>query len=126
MPYVYSTMTAGVDYCDYKQSTKDLNSLIRKVSVHGGTNVANRALYTPLGVATKITDEEAAFLEKHPTFIQHKKAGFVKIEAKKHDAEKVAGSMESRDESAPLVPGDFDGSKKGAKPQDIGKKSKSE
>lgn len=116
MPYVYSTMSNSVDYTEYRHE-KDLNIPVRTVTVQGGANVPNKALVTPLGVATRISDEDLEFLKKHPVFIQHEKAGFIMVKEKRFNPEVVAADMKGRDRSAPYVPQDYINAK-GPKPME--------
>jgi len=112
MPYVYSTGSNNVDYCFYKK-TNDLPIIERRITILGGANVANKQVVTPMGVATQITDEELRLLEgdpkaqipPHPVFKMHMDAGFLKVDKKKLDIEKViAKDMKLRDGSSPLTP----------------------
>ncbi len=108
MPYVYSTSTAGVDFTGYRPRIPGQHNVVdRKVSIAGGSNVANKNLITPIGVPTKVTDEELAFLREHEVFNRMMKNGFFKVVKDKAEPEAVIADMETRDESAPFVPGDF-------------------
>lgn len=113
MPFVCSTATSDVKYTVYQKVSKDLNKPIRHILIKGGSNVANKNLVTPLGVVTKVTDEELEILETIQSFRRARDAGFLTVTATKKDPGKLIGSMETRDESSPLVPGDFT-AKKGA------------
>lgn len=108
MPHVYSTATAGVDFARYKPKRPDMaaNQIERKVTIHGGSNVANKNLFTPLGVVTQVTDDEAEFLKNHPAFKRMEERGFMRIRKNKADPEKIITSenMEIRDASAPKTP----------------------
>lgn len=110
MPYVYSTNSTSVGYTEYRpgQGAGGLPTPIRTVVVKGGANVANKNLVTPYGVATRVSDDDAAFLSTNADFIRHRKAGFVRIDDRKMDPEVPAADMEARDGSAPLVDADFD------------------
>lgn len=104
MPYVYSTATSSIRYSEYK-TAKDVNTIVRSVTIAGGANVANKHLITPLGVATRVTDDELEFLMKDLSFKKHLERGFMKIEKTKKDPEVVvAKGMELRDASAPETP----------------------
>lgn len=119
MPYVYSTLTASQNYTGYKPHVEGQSHNVpeKHVLIKGGSNVAGRHLHTPIGIATKVTDDELKFLEQHPIFKLHQENGFIKVSTANEDTEKVAGDMETRDKAAPLVPQDFEG-KEGAKPVD--------
>lgn len=106
MPYVYSTMTSDVTYASHKVH-KDVATIQKKVTIKGGSNVVNRkSLDTPYGVATKVSDEDLAFLQERVVFKEHMKAGFIRVEKSDKDPEKVIASskMEVRDGSAPETP----------------------
>lgn len=105
MPYVYSTLTADTAYSFGHGPDGQPAKLIL---VNGGHGVANKHIITPQGVCTALNDEDAALLATHPLFQLHQKNGFVVIDSKKTDTEKVAASMEGRDKSAPLTPQDYE------------------
>lgn len=107
MPYVYSTATAGTEYAFYRSGGAELPVFDGSVKIAGGANVTNKNFITPLGVVTKVTDEELARLKEHPEFIRHMNAGFVSFRDDKVDVEVAAADMASRDPSAPLVDADF-------------------
>lgn len=106
--YVYSTASTNVAYAQYGEAAGNApRPVIRRVVVKGGANVANKHVITPYGIATQISDEDAAFLATDPNFLRHQKAGHVKLEFRRLDPEVVAGDMQGRDRSAPLVEGDY-------------------
>jgi len=104
MPYVYSTLANNNTYIDWKKTANDLHERGMQVTIKGGHGVANENIVTPLGVATEVTDEEAAFLEKNSAFQKHVENGYVRLEKKKADPEKVIADMNQVDKSAPLTP----------------------
>lgn len=104
MPYVYSTLTADNQYRLYDDGGADMKVPRQNIVIKGGTGVANDRLVTPLGVVTQVTAEEADALKKHPVFQEHLKNGFVVIQAKQVEPEKVAADMDTADKSAPLNP----------------------
>lgn len=110
MPYITSTMSTGVKYAVYGKSAGGLPVVVKEIEVKGGANVANKALYTPTGIVTKVTDEELELLENHPVFKMHKAAGFLKIS--KIGAENTK-NLEKEDKSAQLTDDSFE--KKGRK-----------
>lgn len=108
---VFSTLTADVRYVEWKKGGGDLQVEGRSVIIKGGAGLATKHLITPQGIATFIDAEELAILRADYTFKQHEHNGFVKVvggSAAKGDADVVAADMASRDNSAPIVPGDFD------------------
>lgn len=90
--YVYSTLTAPQLY---RGASGDV------VRVEGGANSPDRFMRTPRGVATRITEAQAAVLESSNLFKRHRARGFVEISAKQADAESVAKSLAGPDKSAP-------------------------
>lgn len=109
--YVYSTLSAGVDYTTYVRNDPKSPTVVEQViSVAGGANVVGKGpgLHTPRGVATKVTDEELEALQANTVFQMHVKNGFVTVSDKKADPENVATDLETRDNSAPLVDADFE------------------
>lgn len=114
--YVYSTLSADVHYTTYHKPEvlngriADVPRVDKVVKIRGGANVAPvgiRRLETPLGIATKVTDEEMEILNNHPVFKTHKDNGYITHRKSKVDAEVAAADMESRDISAPIVEADM-------------------
>lgn len=109
MPYIYSTASCSTDYAIYKKnSSRDLGLVERKITIKGGANVATKFpnIYTPKGVVTRVSDEDLAILEQDPNFIQHRDNGFLTIDKKEIEIEKVVGDMQKQDKSAPRTPDD--------------------
>ena len=109
MPYVYSTLTADQNYCLYdpKIDFRKIPKASREVFVAGGSNVINQKMDTPRGVATLVTDEQLKVLEQIKGFQRHKERGFISVDSKNTDAEKVAKNMTPRDKSAQLEGKDY-------------------
>lgn len=112
MNYVYSTLTNGQSYASYTNSN-GMPRIDRQVNIDGGANVANKRLITPLGVATKVNDDDLEFLNRHPVFKRHMDRGFIKISRRNVDPEVAVADMQNRDDSSPLKPGDFQDGKNG-------------
>ena len=110
MPYVYSTLTADQEYTLYPSEVdpKSIPKGVKSFLIYGGANVINKNLITPRGVATTVTQEELKVLETIPAFIQHRDKGFLIVDGKKSDPEKVAKDMTPRDKSAQLEDKDFE------------------
>lgn len=110
MNVVYSTLSTPMGYSVYPEIAKDMNGPVeptRVIYIKGGAGVANKNLFTPLGVPTQISDADLAILQKDPTFKKHMKNGYVKVEAKERKVEKAIVGMNLRDKSHPKVPGDY-------------------
>lgn len=114
MNFIISTMTAGVQYAIYTKLPGNAVKTQKVIRVKGGASLADpKSLAVPGGgIATAVTDEELAELEKHPLFIQHRDSGYVKIikESSKYaaqdKAEKASG-LERQDKSAQKKPSDY-------------------
>jgi hypothetical protein len=111
MPYVYSTISNTNTYCVYKKSSElaAYNEIAHRVTIKGGANVATATgnLWTPRGIATKITDDELEILEQSPSFRTHRDLGFLVVDKGKtqRDACKVAQEhQQPKDGSAPITP----------------------
>lgn len=111
---VFSRLANSQKYTGYKPAsqTKDgqVNTVDTYVLIRGGANLIDKHLQTPLGVPTRITEEEAAFLETHNIFNVHRDNGFVTIEnsATERDVDAVVADMgDEADGSAPITPTDF-------------------
>ena len=108
--YVYSTLTNSQKYTQYKPLAKgaQFREVEHQVLIYGGSNLADKHLITPRGVATEITEEDYEMLKKNSVFLRHEKNGYVVVHAEKRDAEKVAAKeLKAKDESAPLTMDDY-------------------
>lgn len=90
--YVLSTMTSNVGYALYDM-IGDLPVLRRKIRIFGGAGIPSetsgvgditrnhdgKPLWTPSGVVTTVSDEDAEILRNHPVFSKHHDAGYVKF-----------------------------------------------
>lgn len=111
MPFVYSTATNSGTYIKYKSDHSKghgHSEVLKKVTIQGGHGVATKALVTPKGVVTKVTQEELDFLMENESFKRHLKAGFMAVDSKKVDPADKAANMAPADNSAPLTPADFE------------------
>ena len=88
--YVYSTVTASIAY---KIGDKT-------IVIKGGANVTDKHMWTPKGVATRITREELDELRKIPSFASREKDGYFSTSQFEKNANKVAGDMAGADKSA--------------------------
>jgi len=107
--YVYSKLANSQKYTTYRQGGADLQVIDHEVLIAGGAGVANKSLITPQGVMTPVTDFDLDHLRQNHVFKLHEKNGFIRVEAKKQDVEKVIANMSAQsDPGAPLVDADFD------------------
>lgn len=106
--YVYSTLAADTAYTEWVEGGGEIRTPGRTVTIKGGTGVANKNFITPMGVVTKVTEEELELLKANPVFRKHEDGGFIRYSSANVDPEKVATKdMETRDNSAPIVPEDY-------------------
>lgn len=105
--YVFSTLANDQKYQNWISGGNDIPSKGHSVLIKGGTGVANQRLITPLGVMTEIEEVDLEELEKNQVFKMHKEKGFITVQRKKAEAEKVAADMNLKDESAPLTDSDY-------------------
>ncbi|MDE1905347.1 MAG: hypothetical protein KGH75_02700 [Rhodospirillales bacterium] len=108
MPHIYSTLANDQQYQNWHPPVPghDSHQPGQFVVIKGGTGVANDRLITPLGVHTEVDDAQLAHLEANAVFKLHRDNGFIRVEKKKFDPEKVAASMALNDKSAPATPAD--------------------
>ena len=121
MPYVYSTLTNDQVYTLWRPASteKNPNVALKKVKINGGHGRMDRKnLVTPLGVVTEVSNEELEALNQIGAFRKHMEAGFIKVDKKKSDPEKVASDMAEKDASAQKTPSDFVEPPKVGKPDD--------
>ena len=119
MPFVYSTCANSGTYCEYEPSTADNKNrghhvARKKVTIRGGHGVAQQqkgagfgGIYTPMGVATEVSDEDLEFLLQNKSFQRHVASGHITYDKKKIEPEKKVQNMAEKDGSAPLTPKDF-------------------
>ncbi|CDL85475.1 hypothetical protein [Xenorhabdus szentirmaii] len=92
--YVYCTLS------------NDQNYAVRDgaVFIHGQANIMTKAMHTPRGRVTEVSAEAYAQLKDNHVFQLHKENGYITVESRKADPEKVASDMEASDQSAPDTP----------------------
>lgn len=108
--HVYSKLVNNQRYVGYAPGGGDIPVEAMAVLVMGGAGLADENLHTPMGVQTKITEEQAAFLESNSVFKVHKAKGKVTIERRNVDIEKVIANLGDADPSSPITPSSFEGS----------------
>jgi hypothetical protein len=110
MYYIYSTMTAGVNYTFFTRNTSPqggVNQIRKVIKINGGANLPTKMLVTPRGSVTTIPDEDYELLKNHLTFKQHLASGHVSVERVKVKIDKAVANMVAKDGSAPKVASDF-------------------
>lgn len=109
MPYIFSTLSTNQLYTKYhKSENNDLARVDRTVLVKGGANVADKHFITPRGVVTEVSDEDCALLKETPLFKMHVENGYLTVEEKSANVDKVVDNMTAADKSAPLTPQSFE------------------
>lgn len=102
--FVASTLTNAQEYTVY---SADGLSPVRSIRINGGHGLNNRHLITLNGAITEVNDQDLELLRKNPLFQRHVDNGFITVTSD-DNAERVAGDLESRDDSAPLNQNDVD------------------
>lgn len=105
--HVFSTLACDQRYVNYKSNPEGIPLPTSDILIKGGAGVANDRLITPQGVHTEIPEEHLAELEKNPVFAKHKKNGFITVQTRRADPDKVATDMNAKDKSKPLTPADY-------------------
>jgi hypothetical protein len=105
--HVFSTLANDQRYTNYVSNPEGAPIVTGEVLIKGGAGIANDRFITPLGVHTEISEEQLGELEKNPVFIRHKRDGFVTVQQRRADPEKVATDMNAKDKSRPLTPADY-------------------
>jgi rRNA maturation endonuclease Nob1 len=107
--YIYSTLSCNQLYTKYAPAPEGGVSRVDKtVLINGGANVANKNIITPRGVVTEISEEEYNLIKDNALFKTHIDNGYITVEAKSADVDKVVVNMESRSQDAPLTPQDYE------------------
>lgn len=123
MNYIYSTLASNTRYATYQDTASDMPVIASSITIRGGAGVADKHFITPRGAVTEVTDAELEALKNNTVFKRHVERGFIVIDTKKQDVEKVVSEMEARDNSAPVVPQDYDEEKDAVVPTDVAEKT---
>lgn len=103
--YIYSTQTNSTAYPEWRYDPgKPFHTMKRKVIINGGTGVANKHFVTPMGVMTKVSDEDFAFLKENAMFQRAVKNGWHTYDTSRQEPEDMAKNMKIGDGSAPKNP----------------------
>ena len=124
--HVFSKLSADQNYHDWIPGGADMPVKAHTVLIKGGAGVITKNLLTPLGVHTEISEKDAEMLNCNEVFKLHQKNGFVQIQKKNADVEKVAADMADTSDykttSRQLTSQDFDKEKNEPQPMDGKKK----
>ena len=120
--HVFSKLSSDVTYHDWVSGGADLPVKAHSVMIKGGAGVTTKNLITPIGVHTEISDRDAEMLNRNEVFKLHQKNGFVQIQKKNADVEKVVADMgdtsDYKTSSRQLTSLDFDKEKNEPQPMD--------
>lgn len=107
--YVYSTLSNDQSYTVWDITTQGGPHVPKKsILVRGKANIADpHTFVTPRGVVTTVSADELRVLEADESFKRHRQAGYITVERKKEEPDRVARNMKARDESAPKTEADF-------------------
>lgn len=112
MPYVYSTATCDMIFPVYASNTEQgkAHKMNHQILIRGGANLAKgkAEFITKYGVRTEVSEQDLALLQKDKLFKQIEADGYFHVDERKVNPEAVAADMSARDDSAPLVPQDYD------------------
>ena len=106
--HVYSTLSSPQRYTKYAIGAGDMPREDKSVLIKGGANIADKNFITPRGVVTTITEEDYEFLKENSMFKTHVDNGYITVEKSNTSIDKVVADMVARDESAPMVPQDYE------------------
>lgn len=109
MNYVISSLVSAQQFNVYEElSSDDRKSgisprILHSIKIKGGAGIADKALHTPHGVVTPVSDEDLDALRKIPAFIEFEKKGFMTVETSGSEpaGDKFATAMEIDHGSAP-------------------------
>lgn len=119
MHYVISKLSSGVDYVTYRKTPDGQAIPIGKVTIKGGSDVADRkTLVAPEGVITEISDDQAEALKENSIFVEQMESGYLKlVKTNPVSLEKAVNGLK-KDKGAALTASDFTST--GQKPPETG------
>lgn len=114
MPAICSRLSNSQKYTIWKggkEKANELPQIENFILVKGGSGIANKHVMTPLGVITEVSAEELKLLEKVPSFLRHKKNGYITVRdsvPSEKELVKIAKDLKE-DKSKPLTDKDAKG-----------------
>lgn len=118
--YVFSTLAADQNYTGYRKGGAEMQIVEKQVFINGRAGVIDkRGVDTPLGVVTKVSEEDVKWLQDtNVVFQRHVANGFITIKDSAADAGDVAADMNRNDPGRQLTDDDYaNANKNEAKPQ---------
>lgn len=106
--FVYSTLASDNTYVNYAKGDSGMPQRVGSgVTIRGGAGVADKRLITPRGTVTEIDDAQFDYLIQNPTFKRHVERGYIVVENRHVDPERVAPNMADTDPSRPPTESDL-------------------
>lgn len=112
--HIYSTLANPQKFVAYEVVSPDQAQEMGRlplptveVLIRGGAGIASKNLITPNGVHTAITSEEYDAIKDLYTFKQFVERGFIRVEGKQFDIDKIVGDMNAKDPGGPVTPSDY-------------------
>lgn len=108
--FIYSTLSADQNFTVWiKPDAKgQVPKPVKTIVIAGKANIMHKKnMITPKGVVTKVEDAELVALSEMPAFTRFVDRGFITVEAKQVEVEKVAADMKKKDASAPITEEDI-------------------
>ncbi len=99
--YILSRLANDQVYIKYKKGYGNKNIVEKEILIKGKADITTRQLITPMGVLTKVSDDDFEILKENPCFKEHCERGYISYYKIKPDIEKSAQKL-NKDESAPL------------------------
>lgn len=112
--HIYSTLATPQIFVTYDPPPQEGMFPIERVrvAIAGGAGIASKNLITRHGVHTSITAEEYEAIKDLQHFQQFVKDGYIRVEGREWDIDKIVGDMNPRDPGGPLTPADFENAPK--------------
>jgi hypothetical protein len=119
MVHVFSTLANPQKFAVYEMpDATDANQMGRlpvmthSVLIRGGAGIASKNLITRQGVHTAITVEDYEAIANNSTFKKFVADGFIRVEKRDYDIDKMVGDMNPRDPGGPITPADYENTAK--------------
>lgn len=117
MYHVFSTLASSTKYVKYRDPVPGAHNVgVGHVLIKGGSGIHQKAIGTPLGVHTGVSEQDYEWLKDDPHFKQHVKNGYVTVRKAEVSPEIAAAEMVTFDrqsDACPVVPQEFSGKEMG-------------
>jgi len=107
--FIASTATTPIAFVRYAEQTDDnmLAVELQRVVIKGGANLADKNLFTPRGVVTKISDKDWEMLCQDKKFAEMVEAGFMTVLTDIGSKDAAIADLTPKDRSAPRTEADY-------------------